>query len=257
MSVREQFERELTKRGLSFSVDPESGGHLVSVNDNQLKVSLDNLERELAAGVDADRVARFVDTVLASAQTAAEDYAAERLFWSLEPNDYEEKADYCAPVSDAVDRVLVHLSACGSMITWVTPSILETLGLSADAAGEQAFANLSREVAAATLEAQGVDGVPLGYVITELPFKAAMILAPNLRELVEDKLGWPVMAVTPDRDFLYLWGAEHQQLAQRVGPVVVREYARSPYAISTEVYQIDDNGPHAVGAYPVPEEPAE
>lgn len=254
MSVREQFERELTERGYSFEIDPESGCHLVSVGESQLKISLENLERELASGVDADRVARFADMVFASVETTDADYAANRLFWSLEHNDYEEKADYCEAVSDSVDRVLVHLSACGSMITWVTPEILETLGLSAEAAGEQAFANLGREVEAATLEAQAVDGTPLGYVITELPFKAALILAPNLRQLVEEKLGWPVMAVVPDRDFLYMWGAQHQELTQRVGPVVVREYTRSPYSISTEVYQISDDGVHAVGAFKVPED---
>lgn len=255
MSVREQFEWELTERGFSFKIEPESGCYLVSVDESQLKVNLENLERELASGVDADRVARFVNTILASATVTDGDYAADRLFWSLEHNDYQEKADYCEAVSDSVDRVLVHLSACGSMITWVTPDILKTLGLSIEAASAKAFANLSHEVEAASLETQNVDGVPLGYLITALPFKAALILAPNLRQLVEEKLGWPVMAVVPDRDFLYLWGAEHQELTQRVGPVVVREYTRSPYSISTEVYRIDDDGARAIGAYPVPEEP--
>ncbi|QDU73374.1 hypothetical protein Pan97_03440 [Bremerella volcania] len=253
-SVREQFERELTERGYSFTIDPESGCHLVTVDETELKVSLENLERELAAGIDGDRVARFVDTVLASVETFDDDYAAERLYWSLEPNDYEEKADYCEAVSDSADRVLVHLSACGTMITWVTPSMLETLGLSLEDAGRHAFTNLAREVEAATLETQDVDGVPLGYVVTELPFKAALILAPNLRQMVEERLGWPVMAVVPDRDFLYLWGAQHQGFVSRLGPVVVREYTRSPYAISTEVYRIADDGVRAIGAFPVPEE---
>jgi len=253
MSVREPFERELTRRGISFEIDPDSGCHLVSIDQGQLRISLDNLERELAAGVDADRVARFVDAVLASARPGDNDYAAERLYWSLEPNDYQEKADYCVAVSESVDRVLVHLSEDGSAIAWVTPHILEVLGLSEAEAGQAAFANLAREVGAATLEAQQVDGAALGYVITQLPFKAALILAPNLRQLVEPQLGWPVLAVVPDRDFLYLWGATHQELTQRVGPVVVREYTRSPYAISTEVYRMDDDGVRAVGAFPVPE----
>lgn len=257
MSVREQFERELTERGFSFDVDPDSGCYLLTVNESEVKISLDNLERELADGVDADRVSRFLDTMLASVDTTDSDYAAERLYWSLEPNDYEEKADYCEVVSRAADRVLVHLSDCGTMITWVTPDILETLGLSEAEAGQIAFANLAREVEAATLETQSVDSAALGYVITELPFKAALILAPNLRQLVEPTLGWPVMAVVPDRDFLYLWGAQHQELAERVGPVVVREYTRSPYAISTEVFQIGDDGARALGAFPVPEEPSE
>lgn len=254
MSVREQFERELTTRGFSFEIDPESGCHVLSIHEGHLTISLENLERELASGVDPDRVARFVDTVIASAKPNDSDYAAERLYWSLEPNDYQDKADFCESVSESADRILVHLSACGSAISWVTPHILEVLGLSEAEAGKIALANLARTVEAATLEAQSVDDAALGYVITDLPFKAALILAPNLRQLVEQKLGWPVMAVVPDRDFLYLWSARHQQLTGRVGPVVVKEYARSPYAISTEVFQIDDDGVRAVGAFPVPDE---
>ncbi len=256
-SVREQFERELTDRGYTLEIDPESGCYLLAIGGGQLKVSLENLERELAGGADADRVARFVDTVIASASTTDEDYAVERLYWALDANNYDPPPEFCEPVSDSADRVLVHLSSCGTMITWVTPDILQALGLSIEDAGEAALANLAREVEAATLETQSVNDMPLGYIVTELPFKAALILAPNLRQLVEPKLGWPVLAVAPDRDFLYLWGSEHSELTGRIGPVVVQEYTRSPYAISTEVYGISDDGVAAIGEYPVPDSPAE
>ena len=62
-----------------------------------------------------------------------------------------------------------------------------------------------------------IDGVELGFIATWLPFKASLVLAPNLREIVGARLGWPLMAVVPDRDFLYLWAARHTNFVQRVG----------------------------------------
>jgi hypothetical protein len=59
------------------------------------------------------------------------------------------------------------------------------------------------------------------------------------------------MAVAPDRDFLYLWAARHTDFVHRVGKGVVREYLKASYPLSTEVYEINDEGIRAVGAFPV------
>ena len=96
-----------------------------------------------------------------------------------------------------------------------------------------------------------IDGVQLGFIITSLPFKASLILAPNLHEVVGAALGWPLMAVVPDRDFLYLWAAQHTDFVQRVGGVVVREYSQASYPISTEVYEITEKSIRAIGAFPI------
>ena len=58
------------------------------------------------------------------------------------------------------------------------------------------------------------------------------------------------MAVVPDRDFLYLWAARHTEFAGRVGGVVVREFAKASYPISTEIYEISDAGIRAIGTFP-------
>jgi hypothetical protein len=42
---------------------------------------------------------------------------------------------------------------------------------------------------------------------TELPSKASLVLAFALREKIEDVIRWPVLAVAPDRDFVYLCSA--------------------------------------------------
>ena len=169
----------------------------------------------------------------------------------LEPNDYEVRADFRAAVSDRVDRVIEHVSSEEGLLSWITPSMLGSLGMPESEASARAFANLSRALSEATIETEEIDGVQLGYIGTPLPTKASLILAPNLREVLAPVLGWPLMAVVPDRDFLYLWDARHADFVQRVGGVVAREYSRASYPISTEVYEISDQGIRAIGAFPV------
>jgi len=250
MTVQELFEAELQRRGLAFRIAPESGRYELEIEGWQMQVHLDNLERDIAADGDTGRVSRFVDAIVASVSDSDRTVSAEDLYWCLERNDYEEPADFRVALSDRVDRVLVHLSPDGDLVTWVTPDTLEQIGLSEADAATQAFDNLARALGEATVESQEIDGVRLGFIGSMLPFKASLILAPNLREVVETGFGWPLMAVAPARDFLYIWGAQHEDFVQRVGSVVVREFAQAAYPVSTEVYEISDEAIRAIGEFP-------
>jgi len=250
MNVRTLFEDELRRRGFSFGIDAESGRHSIKIGDVQMLISLDNLQRDVARHGDEGRISSFVDTIVASTNASETKLSADQLYWCLEPNDYHERADYRINMSDRVDRVLVHLSSDGQSVSWVTSKMLEVLGLPEAEAGKRAFTNLGRALSEASIESQSIDGVQLGFINTSLPFKASLILAPNLRETVEAALGWPLLAVVPDRNFLYLWAARHTEFAGRVGRVVVREYSQSSYPVSTEVYEITDQRIRAIGEFP-------
>jgi hypothetical protein len=86
-----------------------------------------------------------------------------------------------------------------------------------------------------------------------LPFKSPLLLAPNLKSLVAEVIGWPLYAAVPDRDFVYVWSSKHAEFAERVGAVVLEQYAASPYPLSTEVFEIGDGGMTAIGAFANPE----
>jgi len=255
MNSRSRFEDELRRRGLRFSIDEDTGRYVVEVGGGQVLVSLDNLDRDLARDGDAGRISRFVDAIIASVGTSDEGLSGDQLYWCLEPSNYEERADYRVALSDRVDRVLVRLARDQRFITWVTPKMLDSLGLSEADAGLIAFTNLGRELMKSSIESQDIDGVRLGYIATSLPFKASLILAPNLREIAGAVLGWPLMAVIPDRDFLYLWAARNTGFVNRVGGVVVREYSKAAYPLSTEVYEITDETVRAIGEFPTEPSP--
>jgi hypothetical protein len=244
----EGFEAELAARGLRHAVDVSSGRCVIWVHGARLMVSLDNLARQLT-GTEHDReqISWFTDQVLAAAQPAS--LTAEGLSWCLEPSHYQESAEYRAAVSPRLDRVLVHADAAGAPIHWITPRHLSELGLSAEAAAQRAWANLDaalRQAAQLTNPAPG--GVTLLSFASGVPSKASLLLAPSLREAISDVAGWPVLAVAPDRDFVYIWNASHRELISRLGGVVTREHGRAPYPLSTEVLHISDTI-HAIGSY--------
>jgi uncharacterized protein YtpQ (UPF0354 family) len=250
VNTRKLFEDELQRRGIRFSVDSESDRYHLDIAGWDALISVENLHRDLTKDGDIQRVPRFVDAVLASLQKSEMQVSADRLYWCLEQHASAAPADFTVPLSDRVDRVLVHLSEDDRLITFVTADMQAKLGLSKEDAADRAFQNLARALTAAKVESQEIDGVVLAYFATSLAFKASLMLASNLRESLEPAVGWPLLAVAPDRDFLYLWGARHRDFVPRVGGVVVREFAKASYPLSTEVYEISDRGIRAIGEFP-------
>lgn len=250
MNAKKLFEEELARRGLNFTIDPESGRHSISIGLEKSLVCIENLQRDLSRDRDVNRVSRFLDSIIASVPGSQGVYQPEQLFWALEPNDYVEKAEFRIPVSDRVDRVLVYLDEREQLIHWVNQFMLNSMGISETEASERGVENLAIRLNAARIEYQEIEGVRLGFLATDLPFKTALILAPNLREVVASTLGWPLLAVAPVRDFLYLWDIKHEGFVKRVGRVVVDNYLRASYPISTEVFKITEEGIETIGGFP-------
>lgn len=252
MDVRELFRAELARRGAAYTVTGD-GLWAVSVGSMQVLVSLDNLDRQLTLdrqldsdGADSERIAAFTSQILAAARLSP--VTASGLYWFTEPNDYEVTAEIRAPVSRQLDRVLVHVSDDGGLIRWVAHAHLEKAGLTAADAAERAWANLDLAVRQAQVKTIETAGAAVAMLATVLPSKASLLLAPALREMIEDVIGWPVLAVAPDRDFVYLWNANRRDLISGMGGVVFREHARAPYPLSTEIFEISDSL-RAIGTY--------
>jgi hypothetical protein len=248
VDARELFEAELARRGLRHADDDASGRFVVWVSGQRLPVSLDNLGRQLAGDDgDARRVAWFTDQVLATAAPAV--LSADGLYWHLEPNDYQDAAEYRAAVTLKLDRVLVHADPGGELIRWITPRDLSELGLTAREASERAWSNLDAAVRRAAQVTTGpVDGVTLLGFAMAVPSCASLLLAPSLRDAVTAVVGWPVLAVAPERDFVYIWSGGHRELISRLGTVVMRTHRDGPYPLSTEVLEIGDTI-RAIGSY--------
>jgi hypothetical protein len=249
-AVARIFEQELERRGVAFRIDDGPLHYVVQHQGRDLFVSLDNLTREYERDPDDAHVSRFVDVVLsAEFSPPSWEQARTSILFCLEPSDYAEPPPFRTPLSKRVDRVLVYIDASRGAIDWITPKMLEEWRVGRDEAEAIALSNLAAALASASIQHHDIEGVRLGYAATAIPFKSALTLAPNLREIVSPILGWPLHAVVPDRDFLYLWDARHTTFMNRVGSVVVKEFDAAPYPLTTEVFEIGDDGIAAIGAF--------
>jgi hypothetical protein len=122
-------------------------------------------------------------------------------------------------------------------------------GVTTEQAIAAAFANQDRLLDGIKLDVAEVHDSTLGMVPVDSPYKASVIFARAFKPLVESVLGWPVLVVLPCRDFIYVL-ADKSPLVGRIGSVVVNEFRKSGYPITTEVLRISDDGIEAIGRFP-------
>lgn len=244
------FERELERRGVSYSFDRQANCYRVQSGDGEASVSIDNLRRAYDLDRDEGHVTHFVDSVLSA---RIDDLPWEQvqgaILFTVEPSDYVNPSEMRLPLSERVDMVPVLLDVARNTITWISFSMVGAWKVPITDVGDAALRNLAAQLEAAKLEYADIDGVRLGYFESELALKSSLILAPNLREVVAPVIGWPVYAVIPERDFLYLWATRHTDFTGRLGEVVVKVFNSSPYPLTTEVFEISDHGIKAIGAF--------
>ena len=186
------FEQELTRRSVSFRLDNESHRYCIEHQGGKLLVSLDNLARAYNRDRDASRIAFFVDLVLGNRfENRPWPEAQASILFALEPSDHVEPSDLRTPLSKQVDRVpVVYVSdASRGTITWITQAMLDHWNISLAELETTASRNLAAALAAANVAYKDMDGVRLGIIESDLAFKTALILAPNLREVVSPTLG--------------------------------------------------------------------
>jgi hypothetical protein len=252
--IDELVRQDLARRGLQYTLDSSSGRYAVQVGGTTLLLSVENLAREYRQEGDDACVARFLDSSLAVDPGVTTDWAeaSKSVLFCLEPSDYVEGPEIRVSLSKQIDRVPTVVDEAKGRVTWISSRMLDQWGVSVRDVETTAMGNLAIAAASSSVEWQDIDGVRLGFLNTRLPFKSPVLLAPNFRSLVAEVIGWPLYAVVPDRDFVYIWAAKHIEFVEHVGAVVLEQYAASPYPLSTEVFEINDAGMEAIGAFAEP-----
>jgi hypothetical protein len=247
------FLDELARRDIAVSVD-EEGYYIIDRNSLTCKINLENLSRDYAQDRDPERVVHFVNAILSQMERPEWTEAEGRIRWQAEPGDHDFGEVLRDAVSDSAVLVLVVASADDTQLRWLILEDLAHWGKTEEELWETAAGNMAQILRDATIETDDIDGHKLGMIATEhVDSKAALLFAPNLKEIVEPVMGWPIYAVMPCRDFVYIINKESEELLGRLGSVVVREYRESGYPVTTEIFEITEESVRAIGSYQVNE----
>jgi hypothetical protein len=254
--ARQAFLSELASRDI-VPEKLDDGGYRIVLGGMTLTINLENKGREFDQSGDQTIIKHFVDTILQHGAILPKSWesACTRLFFAAEPADHDFGDTYRQNVSDQISLVLVYLADPGLHIVWMTPDMLSKLGVTRSDAEAQAADNLARLLSDTPIETTEVGGHLLGMLATHSPLKASLIFARNMREKVEAILGWPIFAVIPTRDFAYLIPQSAQVLFPRIAQVVIEEYTKRGYPLSTEVFKIDSEKVEAIGEFHSPLNP--
>lgn len=247
--ARTLFEQELRRRKLSFQRTAD-GLYALEVNGGELTVNLENVARDFERDHDAEVIPRFVERCLASVVVPGWKEAQQWVYFSAEPSDHAFGDTLRTRVTDTVSRVLVVTDANESKLTWLTPAQQKKWKVKLAELEQAAEKNLDALLHGKKLEVTEAAGKKLGMIPVASAFKASLIFAPALRKFVEPELGWPVLAVIPCRDFIYVLAEKDRDLLGKMGVVVQREFSGSGYPITKEVLHLSDEGIEAIGTFP-------
>jgi hypothetical protein len=245
VDVATLFLRDMAARGIPVTVR-EDGQYEFRQGSGASAISLENLSREFDRDRDPGRVRRFVDSILTAPVIPSWADARKGLTFAIEPADHDFGDTVREPVSDSVFRILVYLNEQGNQLMWVSDGLLKQWGQTRAAAEEVAANNLAELLRNAPLVLDELDGRTYGTFAIRSPFKAALPLAPNFRAVVGAKLGWPLYALIPSRDFVYVFAEKDQPLLGVLGRAAAEEFENGAYPVSRDVFRLSDEGLAAV-----------
>lgn len=242
----------LNRRGLTLQPTDDPGRFRVAGPAvSELLISPDNVFAEVKSDGDLSAIEQWVDGLL-SGPGGLPPYlvAMSGLRVTLEPATTDFGPSLYSPLTPAIAEVLAWTDPEERRITWLSAASLDLWHASAADVEDAARANMDKLLEEARLVVEEVRGARLGMLQVDSVFKASLLRAPSLRSKVEPQLGWPVCAVAPCRDFLYLFSeADAERLIPMLAVVVTKEFETSGYPLSPEVLRVSDEGVLALGSY--------
>ena len=244
-TAAEVFEEIAGSEGLTIESVDDSGLYRVKTASGSMGINLDNVQHEYLASGDWRIIRTFIRRLNSSSyDLPAWEEARDRILY---------KAAAAVPelahvVHDIVTEKLWRAAVIDEpeMVRFVRPPDLQQWGIGDAELHAAAEENMARLLLQMELQVHHVDGKRAGF-FTEGPFSAASaIFCSNLKTVVSERIGWPVLAVVPNRDRICLVAEADVALLERISGLVCEDM-NGPYALTPEVLRISDDGIECIG----------
>lgn len=244
------FEEQLIKKNINFEKQ-DKNIYLVYTNGTDKTVSLQNLEKNFIRDQDLNAVDIFIASIMQLIENLPKWSELKKgIFVSVEPSNYELDQEIYKKLSKSSVAILSYYNSDTNQVRWLNKADLVERDVNIEKAWRQGYDNLEKILAMSKINYADIEGQKLGMLEVHEPYKASLILTKGMKSKVLKHIGWPIYAVAPARDFVYIFSKEGG-LINKVGAVVTKEYSQSGYPISTEVWELSDSMQKAIGAFPV------
>ena len=244
------FEEQLTKKNISFKKQGKNL-YLVHINGTDKTISLENLEKNFIRDQDLNLVKTFISSIMQPIENLPKWSELKKgIFVSVEPSDYDLDQEIHKKLSKATVAILSYYNNDTNQVRWLSKADLVERDVSIEKAWSQGYDNLENILAKSKVSYADIEGEKVGMLEVDEPYKASLILTKGLKVKVLKHIGWPIYAVAPARDFVYIFSKDGGVI-NKVGAVVTKEYSQSAYPISTEVWELSDSMPKAIGAFSI------
>jgi hypothetical protein len=251
--VFDEFQSQIEKLGMKIDSVDRTELIYISQGESTLKVSLDNVRKNYERDNDTSHISDLVQTLVSYSTGLPSKWteAKNDIYISLFPNDYEFTDPLHRKLTDEFSKVYVYSSQ--GRLTWISAGDLKKWNITETDLENQANSNADKLLSVTNISFDTIENRKLGLIeVDHTSLKAALLFAPTMKQRVKNDFGFPFYAVIPVRDFCYIFSEkDFDFFSARIGQVVVDEYEKSGYPITTEILKFSDQGVEAVGKYPV------
>lgn len=248
--VFNKFKMQLESKGLTIDSIDKDGFILINVEESELKVSLDNVRRNYERDIDDSYITDLVNTIV-SHSSKKEDWEniKDKIYVQFFPNDFEFENLIYEKVTNEFSKVF--MLNTNNNFSFISDDDLIDWNLDLEELKNQVDLNLDTFLDKVQIEIEDIDNHKLGMIhIEEVWLKSACLFSSKIKDLVKNNIGFPFYAVIPVRDFCYIFGEQDfQYFSERLGSVVIEEYEKSGYPITTEILKFSETGVEAMGKY--------
>jgi len=245
--VFDEFKSQIENRGMKIEFVDETGLIHVKQGEGTLKISLDNVRKDYERNKDKTIISHFVQTILFPIEPPKKwSDAKDDIYISLFTNDFEFEDVIHKKITEELSKIYIYVERGQRM--WISKDDITKWGISEFELDTQANKNADKLLNQIQIQYDNIDNRKLGIIETERT--SALLFAPAMKEKVKIDIGFPFFAVIPVIDLCYIFSEQDFDFfAEIIGKVVVDEYSKSGYPITTEILKFTDNEVEVVGKF--------
>ncbi|BDU26399.1 hypothetical protein [Flavobacterium sp. GSB-24] len=245
-----KFKTQLENNGININSVDEEDFIYIAIDGSELKISLENVRRNYERDSDDKHISDLVEVIVShSSKPLKWGDIKNNVYIQLVPKDFEFENLIHEKVTNEFSKVFIINS--DTSFSFITEDDLIDWKLDLSELKRQVDLNLDLLLSKIEIEVEDVHNHKLGMInIPDIWLKSSCLFSLKIKNKVEDNIGFPFYAVIPVRDFCYIFGEEDfKYFSECLGSVVLDEYEKSGYPITTEILKFSETGVEAIGKY--------